>query len=141
VNRVRRKRVFFLNYYGVHNDWMVNSLASAASLRAFKAGGDKNVMAAFRRWPAEVQAMAQSGPTRDDVARAFRAGHTDVVIAPYFHLLHSTVIWPPPTSVSAQARRVFAPIVRDPRFQVERRRWFAAIRPAPDPPPTRHPGP
>jgi hypothetical protein len=135
------ERVFFLNYDGVHNDWMVNSLASAASLRAFNAGGDKNVIAAFRRWPAEVQAMAQPGATRDDVARAFRAGHTDVVIAPYFHLLNSTVIWPPPTSVSAQARRVFAPIVRDPRFQVERRRWFAAIRPAPDPPPTRHSGP
>ncbi len=135
------ERVFFLNYDGVHNDWMVNSLAPAASLRAFNAGGDKNVIAAFRRWPAEVQAMAQPGATRDDVARAFRAGHTDVVIAPYFHLLNSTVIWPPPTSVSAQARRVFAPIVRDPRFQVERRRWFAAIRPAPDPPPTRHSGP
>lgn len=123
------ERVFFLNYDGTHNDWMVNFLAPAASLRAFNAGGDKNAIMAYRRWPVEVQAMVRPGVTGDDVARAFRAGRTDVVIAPYFHLLLGTYPWPPPTWQSAEARRVFAPIVGDPRFRVERRRWFAAIRP------------
>jgi len=124
------ERVFFLNYDGRHNDWMVNSLAPAASLRAFNAGGDKNAAMAARRWPAEVRAMARPGVTGDDVARAFRAGRTDVVIAPYFHLLWGAYPWPPPNRLRAGARRIFAPIVGDPRFRVERRRWLAVIRPA-----------
>ncbi|MCA1702305.1 MAG: hypothetical protein LC808_03135 [Actinobacteria bacterium] len=124
------ERVFFLDYDGVHNDWMVNFLAPAASLRAFNAGGDKNAAMAARRWPAEVRAMARPGVTGDHVASAFRAGRTDVVIAPYFPLLAGAYPWPPPNRVERRARRVFAPIVRDPRFRVERRRWLAAIRPA-----------
>lgn len=127
------ERVFFLNFDGSHNDWMVNSLAPAASLRAFNAGGDKNVMMAARRWPVEIRALARPGVTCDDVAEAFSAGRAEVVIAPYFHLINDTVHWPPPTRQSAEARRVFAPIVGDPRFRVERRRWLAAIRPAPLP--------
>lgn len=124
------ERVFFLNFDGSHNDWMVNSLAPAASLRAFNAGGDKNAAMAGRRWPVEVQAMARPGVTPADVARAFRAGRVDVVIAPYFHLFRDSRRWPPPTKESADARRAFAPIVGDPRFRVQRRRWLTAIRPA-----------
>lgn len=123
------ERVFFLNYTGRHNDWLVNYVVPIASLRAYNAGGDKNFALAASSWPTEVRAMARPGVTANEVARAFRAGRVDAVVAPYFDLLGP---WPPLPAQTAAARKVFAPIVDDPRFRTQRQRSLAVIRPPSD---------
>jgi hypothetical protein len=122
------ERAFFLNYDGVHNDFLVNYVAPQVGVRAYNTGGDKNSLFAAQRWPPEIQALAQPGVTGDAVAQALDDGRTDVVIAPFFHLSSSAGSWPPPPAVRAQAEAAFAPILADPRFGVDRFGWFATIR-------------
>jgi len=128
------ERAFFLNYDGLNNDWMSNYLVPMAGLRSYNAGGDKNAALASKRWPDEVKTLAQVDPGPQDVLSSFEAGHTDVVIAPFFHLRNSSYRWPPSDEEQAEARRAFRDILDDPRLQVDRYRWLAVIRPAnPDP--------
>ena len=130
LDRVTRpgERVFFLNYDGTHNDFLVNYLASASRLRAYNAGGDKNVVFAIGRWPAEVRAMAAPGVGPPAVERALRSGKVDVVIAPFFHLQLNSAAWPPSPQTRSAAEAAFARLLTARGLEVERARWFATIR-------------
>ena len=122
------ERVFFLNYDGAHNDFLVNDLAPAAGLRAYNTGGDKNLMFAMSRWPAEVKALVPPGVGPAAVEQALRSGRVDAVVAPYFHLQADSQTWPPAPATVAAARGAFAPILTDPRLRVTRAHWFATLR-------------
>ena len=122
------ERAFFLNYDGTHNDYMVNYLAAAATLRAYNAGGDKDAFLAAQRWPPAVTALASAAVTPDAVAAALASRTVDVVIAPDFHLRWNAYAWPPQPAEERQAAKAFRPILDDRRFHVDRRRWLAAIR-------------
>jgi hypothetical protein len=124
------ERAFFLNYDGTHNDFLANYLAASADLRAYNAGGDKNSILATGQWPPEVGALAAANVNADALAQAFEAGNLDVVVAPFFHLRWSSYAWPPAPADRTGAEKAFAPMLRDPRFEVDRRRWIATIRPA-----------
>lgn len=122
-----KQRVFFLNYDGSHNDWLVNYLAPAADLVAYNAGGDKNAALSSVRWPETVKALAESEVTATDLERSLQAGHVDVIIVPFFHLRHSAYFWPPSAEHEQASREAFESILADERFDVETRRWFAAV--------------
>ena len=122
------ERVFFLNYDGAHNDFLVNYLASEARLRAYNTGGDKNLMYATSQWPPDVAALARPGVTPAAVEQALRSRRVDAVVAPFFHLQTDSAIWPPAPDTVAAARAAFAPILADPRLTVRRSRWFATVR-------------
>jgi hypothetical protein len=122
------ERAFFLSYDGTHNDFLAGYLAPAAGLRTFNSGGDKNVVFAMSRWPAEVGAIAGPGPSPAAVERALRSGAVDVVVAPYFHMRENAAQWPPSPQVRAAAEAAFAPLLADPALEVKRNRWFATIR-------------
>ena len=123
------ERAFFLNYDGTHNDFIANYLASAADLRAYNAGGDKNSVLAAAQWPAEIAPLATPDVNGDALAGAFAAGRLDVVVVPFFHLRWQSYAWPPTPAEQSKAEKAFAPLLRDPRFEVDRRRWIATIRP------------
>jgi hypothetical protein len=122
------ERVFILNYDGTHNDFLSNYLAATADVRAYNAGGDKNVAMAQGGWPAEIAALADPDVGVDAVYNALASRRVDVVIAPYFHLRWNAYSWPASRAEAAKAREVFAPILADPRFQAERRETLASIR-------------
>jgi len=122
------ERVFMLNYGGTHVDYLADYLAAGADLRAYNTGGDKNYLLSQQRWPREVMALAKAVPTAHEVGVALRSGKVDVVIVPYFHLRLSAYLWPPPPEVRQQARASYAALLRDPRFAVLRRQWFATLR-------------
>jgi hypothetical protein len=122
------ERVFFLNASGIHNDFLASYLATATGLRTFNAGGDKNVVFAQSRWPAEVNALAGAGATPAAVEAALRSGKVDVVVAPYFDLLVNSAQWPPAPDQRVADERAFAPLLRSRALRVERTPWFAAIR-------------
>ncbi|MEX2588150.1 MAG: hypothetical protein WD602_09200 [Actinomycetota bacterium] len=121
------QRVFFLNYDGSHNDWMVNYLAPAAGLVAYNAGGDKNAALSRARWPEEVRALAEADVAADDLYRSFYSGHVDAVVVPFFHLRHAAYSWPPSIEQQLDARMSFDEILSDERFEVESQRWFAVV--------------
>jgi hypothetical protein len=122
------RRAFFLNYDGAHNDYVVNDIASAAGLRTYNVGGDKNVSMSSRRWPAPVAVLAHPRVRPDAVASALASGVVDVVVLPYFHLRWSAYEWPPPASDTARARAAFHEIIADRRFEVHESKWLATVR-------------
>ena len=124
------ERAFFLNYDGTHNDFIANYLASSADLRAYNAGGDKNALLAAEHWPPEISPLSAADVDPDAVDRAFAAGRLDVVIAPFFHLRWSSYAWPPTTADRTASAKAFARVLADPRFEIDRHRWIATIRPA-----------
>jgi hypothetical protein len=124
----RGERAFFLSTDGSYIDYLANYLAPTMEVRAFNAGGDKNSALAQAAWPAPVVVMANPARTPDDVLNALTSGGVGVVIAPYFHLRGATYAWPPGDAERTAAQRAFAPILEDPRFDVERYPWFATVR-------------
>ena len=123
------EQAFLLNYDGTHNDYLANYLASAADLRAYNAGGDKNAALAAAHWPTEIAPLGAAVVKGDAVERAFASGRLDVIIAPLFHLRWSSYAWPPPRGDRAQANKAFAPLLADRRFRIDRRRWIVTVRP------------
>jgi hypothetical protein len=122
------ERVFFLSHDGVHNDFLASYLAATTRLRAYNAGGDKNVGYSMASWPAEVRGLAGAGTPAAAVERALRSRKVDVVVAPYFQLQVNSASWPPAPETVAAAKGAFAPLVRSSALQVQRYRWFAAVR-------------
>jgi hypothetical protein len=122
------ERVFFLNYDGTHNDFIVNYLAPFARLRAYNAGGDKDAIFAESHWPSDVFNLAGATVTPGAVYTALRQGNLDAVILPYFHLRWTAYQWPPLAQDRTLAQRAFAPLLHDPRLRVEQRGWLATIR-------------
>jgi hypothetical protein len=122
------ERAFFLSYDGSHNDYMVNFLSSGAGLRAFNAGGDKNVLMSQRRWPPEIISLMTAPGDPAAAAAALRSDAADVLIAPFFHARWSAYSWPPDNEMRSRAASVFSPVLRDPAFQVQELPWFATIR-------------
>jgi hypothetical protein len=122
------ERVFFLNYDGTHNDFIVNYLAPFANLRAYNAGGDKDALFAEMHWPADVFKLAGARVAPAVVYDALKEGNLDAVILPYFHLRWTAYQWPPLAQDQSLAHRAFAPLLRDPRLRVEQRGWLATVR-------------
>jgi hypothetical protein len=125
----RGERAFFLSTDGIYVDYLANYLVPTMEVRSFNAGGDKNSALAQAAWPATVAAMAKPERTPDEVLAALSSGTVSVVVAPYFNLRWASYSWPPAAADRAAAQRTFAPILDDPRFDVERYPWFATVRP------------
>jgi hypothetical protein len=122
------ERTFFASYDGTHNDYMVNFLSAGAGLKAYNAGGDKNVTMAAAVWPDEIKTLAVAPLDPDAVVVALESGRADVIVLPFFHARWSSYAWPPTEDVRADARAAFAPVLADPRLNVERERWLATVR-------------
>lgn len=120
-------RVFFLNYDGSHNDWLVNYLAPAAGLSTYNAGGDKNYVLAAQRWPEEVVALAGSEVSSDDVHRALRSGRVDAVIVPFFHLRQDAYSWPPSSEKRVSIKEQYSEILGDSGLEVDTGEWLAVV--------------
>jgi len=123
------ERVFFAGAGANANPFLVNSIAASAKVRSYSVGGDKNLAVAQARWPAQVIAMAGPGAGGPEaVARALATRTVDVVVLPYADLRWATERWPPPPQEREASLAAFAPLLSDPRFEVERGRWFATLR-------------
>jgi hypothetical protein len=122
------ERVFFLNYDGTHNDFIVNYLAPFAGIRAYNAGGDKDAIFAESHWPPNVFSLAVPRVSANQVYNALRVGNLDVVILPYFHLRWTAYQWPPLAQDRTLSQRAFAPLLHDRRLSVQQRGWLSAIR-------------
>jgi hypothetical protein len=121
------QRVFFLNYQGEHNDFMVNYFAPAAGIEAYNAGGDKDAYFAMKGWPPDVLAMASPTVGPQAVYRALRWRVVNVVLVPFFDLRWSAYSWPPTPQFRLGAERSFESILTDRRFRVRELHWLAAV--------------
>lgn len=123
----RGQHVFFLNYEGENNDFMVNYFAPAAKLYAFNAGGDKDSYFAMLAWPSDLLALARPRPTPTAVYRALKAGVVDAVLVPFFDLRWSAYSWPPTPGLRAAIEKYFAPLLNGRRLKVKRMHWLAVV--------------
>lgn len=122
------RHAYFMTY---ENPYTVNDLATAANVRTYNVGGDKNFSMSASRWPQPVAALAKVGAGPDDVAAALSSGTVDVVVLPYFGMRNAAYFWPPSATDTAAARAAFRPIVTDRRFTVTDSPWLATVRLAP----------
>jgi len=120
-------RVLFLHSDESVNDFLANYLAAEADVRAYNAGGDKNVGISVSHWPATIGPAAAPGATADAAVAALQQD-ADVLIVPFFHLRWNAYAWPPTAEQRQQPEAVFASLLADPRLRVDRRDNLAAVR-------------
>lgn len=113
------------------NDFLVNYLASRASIRTYNIGGDKNLVIASQHWPS---AMRLYGMNRIDpdlaelVLLMLSSRKADVVVLPYFDLLWSAYSWPGPHKHKKNLVPVIDTLRASGYVSVEQRENYALVR-------------
>ncbi|WP_413725036.1 hypothetical protein [Sodalis sp. RH16] len=85
--------VAFLPY---SNDFIANYLAPTAGFKTYNIGGDKNLAEAQKKWPVTLigQNLDLSQNNTNQILNLLTAGDADVVVIPYFDMLHAAHSWP-----------------------------------------------
>ena len=122
------ERVLFAPY---GNDFMVNYAASKLRLRAYNAGGDKNMELAVRFWPPTLKRFQYEtiGPDFERKVRAvLENGDADAVVLPYISLLRSAYRWPVANEAKDELAAIAGQLGQNPRYTVEHAPYFAVVR-------------
>jgi hypothetical protein len=120
-------------FYPQSNDFLAGYLAAEANVKAYNAGGDKNVEIAKSAWPANIQTLFASSPERLGAAieQTLVAHDANYIVISFVDLLWDAHEWPPaPANVEAAKAR-FAIVIQqlqaDPKFLVTRDSYFATV--------------
>jgi hypothetical protein len=122
------ERIFFLSG---QNDILADYLAPYLNAASYSTGGDKNIILAEARWPAEIKELRHGKHVVENLSRLFESGRLDALIVPFFDMRWSSYSWPP-----SEARRTqlwsdwMAVIGADAgRFAIANEPWFTVVRP------------
>jgi len=120
-------------FFPQSNDFLAGYLAAKANVKAYNAGGDKNVEIAKTAWPADIQTLFASPPERLGTAieQTLAAHDADYIVVSFVDLLLDAHEWPPtPASVEVAKARfaiVLQQLQANPKFVVTRDQYFATV--------------
>ncbi len=90
-NNIQKNEIAVFLPWG--NDFMANYLAPKAGFRTPNIGGDKNLDEARSKWPETMQKLGGRQPLyASNYLKLLIEGNADVIIIPYFNMLHFD--WP-----------------------------------------------
>jgi hypothetical protein len=120
-------------FFPQSNDFLAGYLAAEANVKAYNAGGDKNVEIARSAWPVNIRTLFASFPEHlgPSIEQTLAAHDANYVVLSFVDLLWDAHEWPPtPASVEAAKVRFSAVLQRlqaDPKFVVTRDQYFATV--------------
>ena len=120
-----------ISFLPFRNDFLVNYLASALSIRTYNIGGDKSLMEARKHWPDIMQQfkMGQIDPGfADRVLSLLARGEADAVVLPYIDMLWAAHNWPAPLEFADDMKPVLVALERRGYVVLEKREHYALVR-------------
>ncbi|TPJ55204.1 MULTISPECIES: hypothetical protein [unclassified Mesorhizobium] len=113
------------------NDFLVNFVASELDIRTYNVGGDKNLVAAARNWPDEMNDFEQGKITPEfamKVKAVLESGKADAVVLPYINLLSSAHDWPAPNEREQELSPIAKALDAEDRYDADLMEHYAVIR-------------
>lgn len=122
------ERVAFLPY---RNDFLVNYLAARLRIVSYNIGGDKNLDAARRHWPAtmrEFRLGAMDAAFPGHVVVLLARSEADSVVLPYVDLLWAAHRWPARPEFKEALQDALAELRRSGFVEVTERSHYAVVK-------------
>ncbi|ADU64985.1 hypothetical protein Selin_0228 [Desulfurispirillum indicum S5] len=120
--------VAFLPY---RNDFLVNYLASAARIRAYNIGGDKNLAQARANWPMTLRQYPMAVIDEHFVSRTITLlteTTADTVVLPHIDMLWAAHYWPYPTEHRDAIEQILPQFASYPGIHIQTREYYTALR-------------
>ncbi|WDS35641.1 hypothetical protein [Pseudoxanthomonas sp.] len=112
------------------NDFLATYLAPSAGFNTFNIGGDKNLAAARKQWPAvmrDARSKSIDGQLDDRVVALLESGEADIVMLPYFDLLVGAHQWPAARPYEMDLQPVIDQLSNHPGLQIHRHPYFTTV--------------